>query len=178
MNKKSDDYLKEPYARIILRNDDGTYSGEILEFPGCFAVGNSPDEVMQNLDNAALSWIEVCLSEGIHIPRPVANQGFGGKIALRLPKSLHRQAAKMAERDGVSLNQFLVDAIAERIGMEKLIDRLCDKIHQKIVSTPQIIEIIKTDFTTAIPEISERRYADTERTIKAEWAKNLEIPHG
>jgi predicted HicB family RNase H-like nuclease len=39
-----------------------------------------------------------------------------GAIALRLPKSLHRQAALCAARDGVSVNQWLLMAIAAHVG--------------------------------------------------------------
>jgi predicted HicB family RNase H-like nuclease len=39
---------------------------------------------------------------------------YSGKFALRLPKSLHRQLAEGAVRDGVSLNQYLVTLLAER----------------------------------------------------------------
>jgi hypothetical protein len=35
---------------------------------------------------------------------------------LRLPRSLHRQATQLAELDGVSLNQFIVAALAEKVG--------------------------------------------------------------
>jgi hypothetical protein len=41
---------------------------------------------------------------------------YSGKLVVRLPKSLHRQAALAANREGVSLNQFIVSSIAEQIG--------------------------------------------------------------
>lgn len=31
---------------------------------------------------------------------------YSGKISLRLPKSLHRELAEQAKREGVSLNQY------------------------------------------------------------------------
>lgn len=34
---------------------------------------------------------------------------------LRLPKSLKEEVAKMAKQDGVSVNQFIVVAVAEKI---------------------------------------------------------------
>lgn len=37
-------------------------------------------------------------------------------MVLRLPKSLHKKAARLAERDGVSLNQFIVAGLAEHVG--------------------------------------------------------------
>ncbi len=36
-------------------------------------------------------------------------------LSLRLPDSLHRQAREMAQRDGVSLNQLVATALAEKL---------------------------------------------------------------
>src|SRR5712691_10885211 len=104
MPKSIQEYLKEPYARILIPDEEGGFSAEILEFPGCFAEGDTANEAMQNLEEAAEAWIEAALAQGLEIPEPMINQGYGGKIALRLPRGLHRQAARMAERDGTSLN--------------------------------------------------------------------------
>ncbi len=125
-------YLKEPYSRILIPNDDGTFSAEILEFPGCFAEGDTANEAIQNLEAAAEAWIEASLAQGQEIPEPEMNQGYGGKVALRLPRSLHRKAARLAERDGTSLNQFLVTAIAARVGAEDLYTRLAEQIEQQL----------------------------------------------
>ncbi|TKB31861.1 MAG: toxin-antitoxin system HicB family antitoxin, partial [Mesorhizobium sp.] len=40
-----------------------------------------------------------------------------GKLVLRMPKSLHQRTALYAERDGVSLNQFIVTCLAEQVGL-------------------------------------------------------------
>lgn len=135
MNQSPEVYLKEPYSRILIPNEDGTYSAEIFEFPGCFAEGATPDEAIRNLEAAAESWIEASLAQGLEIPEPAMNQGYGGKIALRLPRSLHRQAARMAERDGTSLNQFLVTAIAARVGAEDFFTRLAERFEQRLATT-------------------------------------------
>lgn len=134
MVKKPIDYLQEPYSRILIPSN-GSYSAEILEFPGCFAEGETPDEAIRNLEDAAESWIEASLGQGLEIPEPYMNQGFGGKVALRLPRSIHRQAVRFAERDGVSLNHFLVSAISERIGAEDLYTRILDRFERIIVSS-------------------------------------------
>jgi hypothetical protein len=49
-----------------------------------------------------------------------------------LPKSLHRQATEFAERDGTSLNQFLVSAIAARVGAEEFYNRLTTQVFEKL----------------------------------------------
>jgi hypothetical protein len=35
-------------------------------------------------------------------------------LSLRLPESLHRKIRELAERDAVSINQFIVTAVAEK----------------------------------------------------------------
>ena len=39
-----------------------------------------------------------------------------GKLVLRMSKGLHKRAAMSAEREGVSLNQFIVTCVAEQVG--------------------------------------------------------------
>jgi predicted RNase H-like HicB family nuclease len=128
MTNNLEEYLKKPYTKILVPDETGAYSAEILEFPGCFAEGDTPDEAIRNLDEAAKSWIEVSLEQGQEIPEPHLNQGYNGKIALRLSRSLHHKAVQMAERDGVSLNQFLVSAIAARIGAEDFYTHLLNRL--------------------------------------------------
>jgi antitoxin HicB len=128
--KTPDEYLKESYARIIIPEENGTFSAEVLEFPGCFSQGDTPDEAFRNLEEAAKSWIEAVLAQGQEVPPPSANQGYGGKIALRLPRSLHRLAVRKAERDHISLNQCLVTAIASWVGADDLYTRYAERVRQ------------------------------------------------
>ena len=39
-----------------------------------------------------------------------------GRLLLRMPAALHAELAQTAEREGVSLNQFITRALAGRIG--------------------------------------------------------------
>ena len=41
--------------------------------------------------------------------------GERSTISIRIPNSLHRALKKMAELDGVSMNQFIASAVAEKI---------------------------------------------------------------
>ena len=36
-------------------------------------------------------------------------------LSLRLPHSIHRHIKEIAQQDGVSINQFIVSAVAEKI---------------------------------------------------------------
>lgn len=64
------DYLKLPYCRILIPEDDGGYSAEILEFTGCLEYGDTPNETIERLERMAASWIAACQSRGIPIPEP------------------------------------------------------------------------------------------------------------
>lgn len=113
--------LKLPYTRVLIPDaETGTYTAELLEFPGCVAQGDSPAEAYARLEEAARSWIEAAEEVGQEIPEPAAANEYGGRFALRLPRSLHRQASQLAQRDGTSLNQFIVTALAEKVGATTL----------------------------------------------------------
>ncbi len=130
--KSPKDYLKEPYARVLTPDEEsGGYTAEILEFPGCVTEGDTADEALRNLEDAAEGWIEAALNAGQDIPEPSEPQGYGGRVALRLPRSLHRRAVQMAERDGTSLNQFLVAAVAERVGAGTLYAQMAQRLEEQ-----------------------------------------------
>ena len=132
MNKTARDYLTEPYSRTLIPAGDGTYFAEITEFRGCFAEGQTPDEAYTNLERVAESWIEAALSQGQEIPAPFAVHDFSGRIALRIPRSIHKQAAKFAEMDDTSLNQFFLAAIATRVGANEFFERLVNRLKAQI----------------------------------------------
>lgn len=132
--KKPEEYLKEPYSRVLIPDEEsGTYTAVILEFPGCIAQGDTPQDAYDHLEDAAKEWIEAALALKQDIPSPSQSLSYGGKYPLRLPKSLHRQLALIAEREGVSLNQFIVYALAEKVGAFSLYDKLTNKLDQKMV---------------------------------------------
>lgn len=122
-----EEYLKKPYARILTPDEDGNFVAEILEFEGCYAEGKTQVRALKNLEKVARSWIETRLEENLFIPEPFAYFEMSGRFALRLPQSLHTKAAIMAERDGVSLNTFIVNAVAATVGAQDLFGRLLQK---------------------------------------------------
>jgi len=140
-SRSPQEILRDPYARVLVPAEDGTYTAEVLEFPGCYAEGDTPTEAIRNLEDAAVSWIEAALEQGQQIPPPVANYGYSGKINLRLPKSIHKQAAFFAQRDDISLNQFFISAIAARVGAEEFYDRLARNLEHRLMFTVPSVNI-------------------------------------
>jgi predicted RNase H-like HicB family nuclease len=110
------DILKRPYARVLIPETDGQYTAEIMEFPGCVAFGSDAAEALKNLEEVAQDWISAAIEQGQNIPAPLESAEFSGKLVLRMPTGLHRRAAICAQREGASLNQFIVTCLAEAIG--------------------------------------------------------------
>ena len=108
--------LQRPYSRVLTPEEDGRFSAAVLEFPGCFSQGDSPAEAYTNLEEAANNWIEAALEQKLEIPEALSPQRAAGRVLVRLPRSLHQRLAMFAERDGVSLNQYIVATLAERAG--------------------------------------------------------------
>ena len=71
---------------------------------------------LANLTDAMTGWLESVLLAGQPVPEPLNETTYSGKYALRMPKSLHQRLAKQAEREGVSLNQWLVTLLAQGSG--------------------------------------------------------------
>lgn len=131
--KSAQDYLRQPYARIVIPVENNGYHAEILEFPGCFAQGNTVDEAYAELERAAQAWIETSLANGQEIPEPSSSVTYSGRIVLRLPRGTHKRAAQLAERDRTSLNTYLVSAVSEKVGAEDLYSVLTDRLEQRLV---------------------------------------------
>jgi predicted RNase H-like HicB family nuclease len=107
----------EDYTVDLEQESDGSYVAEVVEMPGCLAAGADPNEAVSMLRDSFALWVKETLAAGRPVPPP-ARVGPNGRILLRLPKSLHARAAQAAARDGVSMNAFVMAAVAERIGQD------------------------------------------------------------
>ena len=107
---------RRPYTRALIPEEDGTWFAQIVEFPGCITAGKTAAEAVSMLDDAMTGWLKVSLQDGDAIPEPHASIEYSGKTVVRLGKSLHRLAAEAAERDGVSLNHFIITQVARGVG--------------------------------------------------------------
>ena len=122
--KRIKEIMDRPYARVLVPDETGGYVTEVLELPGCISEGDTPDEAIQNLEDAMRGWLQVALEDRQRIPEPLEAGEYNGRILLRVPRSVHARCVRLAEVDGVSLNQWLLEAIAERLGTEGFARRL------------------------------------------------------
>ena len=124
MDRRIKEIMDRPYARVLVPDETGGYVAEVLELPGCISEGETPGGAIENLEDAMRGWLRIALEDGQRIPEPLDAGEYNGRILLRVPRSVHARCVRLAEADGVSLNQWLLEAIGERLGAEGFARRL------------------------------------------------------
>lgn len=90
----------------------------VAEWPDCFAAGRTREEAVKELGKAMRELAAYRLQHKLEIPEPLAR--YSGRVLLRMPKRIHRDAERRAEAEGVSLNQWLSTTIAQAIGPRRV----------------------------------------------------------
>lgn len=156
MSEKTKEILRKPYARRLVPDESGGFVASIHEFPGCIAEGDTPDEALISLEKAASAWLESAMDTGYHVRDPVSFYGYSGKIALRVPRGLHKQVAELSELEECSVNQLLVTAIAEYVGGSRAYSKLSETVRSEVqnVVTEGLVSFSRNgpfSFTISIP---------------------------
>jgi RNA polymerase sigma-B factor len=112
-------YLERPYHIVLVRNDEG-WTAQVEELPGCEAHGETADEATHAIHGAMEAWIAEALEAKREVPEPRGAASYSGRLMLRMPHSLHAELARAAERDEVSLNQFITSSLASVVGWRRL----------------------------------------------------------
>jgi antitoxin HicB len=114
-------YMELPYTVMLQRDEEGDIIARIKELEGCVADGQDEIEAIGNLNEVKEYWLHAALKAGRQIPLPdLLDEDLpSGKWLMRVPRTLHKKLAQLAEREGVSLNQFALACLAESVG-EKL----------------------------------------------------------
>lgn len=117
-NKTLDHYMSLPYT-VEAKHDAGSersWFAKVVELPGCMTEAESFEALGAMIEDAKRGWIVDALEHGDPIPEPEEPLTYSGKVNLRMPKSLHRDLARRAEEENVSLNQLMVTALARSVG--------------------------------------------------------------
>ncbi len=111
-------YLAKPYSVLLTPQEEGGFVAEVVELPGCWDEGETAEEAVGNLRETMRPWLESALSQGLKVPEPLEARHYSGKLVVRMPASLHRRVALLAQLDDVSINQWIVSAISEKAGAQ------------------------------------------------------------
>lgn len=92
---------------------EGGYIAYFPELKGCITCGETVEKAAANAIDAKREWLSAAIEDGVEIPYPEAAEKYSGQFKLRLPKSLHKQLAEAAGRDGISMNQYCVYLLSQ-----------------------------------------------------------------
>lgn len=120
-------YLDQKYPVTLYPDHDGGYVAEIKDLPGCMTQGETAEEALAEVEDVRILWIETAYEYGDNIPLPSTETQYSGKTLLRMPRSLHQKLAEGAEREGVSLNQYIISLLSEA-SATKTIEPLKEKV--------------------------------------------------
>jgi antitoxin HicB len=123
MSRTLEEYLRLPYTITIVhdRDDDGNegYVASVEELPGCLSQGATIEEAAARIGDAMEGWLSIALEDGREIPEPRHPDSYSGRFLLRIPSSLHGELARQAEREGVSLNQYVATVLSGAVGWRR-----------------------------------------------------------
>ena len=103
-------------VRLVVRDGAELYEARVSELQDVLAFGDTYAEAYDSAIEAITGIQEMFAEQGKSLPPPIQeNFDFSGRVTLRMSKSLHQCVHAMAARDGVSLNQWIVEAIGCRI---------------------------------------------------------------
>jgi antitoxin HicB len=110
MTKKASDYtiIVEPLNEA----DGGGWLASVPALPGCMGDGDTPEAAMADAKAAMTEWKAAAKALGRDVPGPTAT----GQWRQRVPKSLHEKLKIVAAREGVSLNAYVANVLAEQAG--------------------------------------------------------------
>ena len=109
-------YDSLPY-RVDLKKDvrDDVWFASCPELPGVKAAGKTQEEALAAARELKTLWLKVAIEKGKRIPEPEPESTYSGKFNLRISKSLHERAVSAARMDGVTLNVYVAQALAEKV---------------------------------------------------------------
>lgn len=127
-------------------DEDEEYIATCPAFPGLTAFGETEEKALKEAKVALAGFIETYKSNNMTLPEPTIHKRVSGKFQLRLPKSLHSLAVRMAHREGVSLNSYIADAVRAKVAGDQVGSRVLNEVRQLITQT--------------VPRRSVRRHGD------------------
>ena len=88
--------------------------GCCLEFPSLSHYAPSVREAIAGIEEAVDEYVEDMKTTGETPPAPLAERNYSGTLVVRTSSALHARLVREAAEQGVSMNQWMVQKLAER----------------------------------------------------------------
>lgn len=106
--------LRPELYQMVVRfsQEDNCFLAYAPALQGCVTHGETAEEALRHGREAIALWIADAHKHGVAVPEP--RPQLSGKLTLRMPVSLHQQIHEQAEREGVSINQWIITQLAAK----------------------------------------------------------------
>ncbi len=105
-------------------DEDKGFIATVPELEGLSAFGETQEEATHELLVAAEAFVETMEKAGDALPEPSKVGVYSGQTRLRMTKSLHARLAAEAEKEGVSLNTYIVSLLSGRQGVREAVNAI------------------------------------------------------
>jgi predicted HicB family RNase H-like nuclease len=105
--------------KLVTLEEGEHFEAVVAELPDLVEYGETYVQAYSLAVDSISTLREAALEHGHVFPEPMPSQAldeFSGRVTLRMSKSLHASVSKLADREGVSLNSWIVEAISARAG--------------------------------------------------------------
>ena len=106
---------KDGYAIIVeplSKADGGGWMASVPALPGCMGDGDTPEAALADAESAMAEWLDAAKQ----LKRDIPAAASLGQWRQRVPRSLHEKLKIVAAKEGVSLNAFVSNVLAEAVG--------------------------------------------------------------
>jgi antitoxin HicB len=169
MKKSVGYYLGLPYSVELRRAPDEGWFVHVREWPGCMSQADTAEDALANIQEVIPLWLEGALESDYEIPEPRGVDDYSGRFMVRVPRSLHRDLAELAEREAISLNLLVNVVLAAFVGQEQ---------QGRAGEAPQARAVLHPDFAVAAARSASTGAADTRRlgTVNEEKPAYIATP--
>ena len=145
MNFDADMYT----VTVRKENVDGDFYfvGRVSEFPNISSYEDTYDEARLMVIDSINSLHKIAIEDGVSFPEPIPSldEEYSGRVTLRMPKSLHAKIAQQAILEDVSVNQYLVTAIATYAGEVDVLSKVRKVLSDAMrVATLEVKSLVNT----------------------------------
>jgi predicted HicB family RNase H-like nuclease len=130
MNNKELSYYKTLNYKVeaYLDPKEERWFASIPDLGDVLSDGATAEEAVRKVLTLKDEVIEADYKRGLKIPEPREEIEYSGKFLLRVPRSLHKDLAEEAEREGTSINRFVIQVLSGALEHRKTLSTVTESI--------------------------------------------------
>lgn len=165
--------MKKYGFNVFWSEEDQGFIATCPDFHGLSAFGETAEEALSEANLALEGFCESYVEHKKDLPEVTSQPECSGQIRLRMPVSLHQSLTLNAQREGVSLNQYMVYLLSGGVSTQSLIgllDEHLGKIKRTVDTSNHAIKtaLITLSVIKKVPEeylVSSRGESHEKSTI-------------